>query len=73
MPTVDTGLSQRLIAVHPSSPLALKHDGAWQLQSYKTVAELTSSADVGCKTAVCSCCGVNVQMLTFVMVRHQIT
>lgn len=72
MVTADAGGSQRVIAIHPGCPLALRHDGAWKLQSYKTEADVSSSADVQCKTARCSRCGTPVLMLTFDMVRKLI-
>ena len=64
------GFSQRVIAVHPACPFALKHDGAWKLQSYKTETDVSSGADVQYKTAKCSRCGTPVLMLTFDMVRQ---
>ena len=69
MVTADAKHAQRVIAIHPGCPLALKHDGAWKLQSYKTEAEVSSSAGVQCRTARCSRCGTSVLMLTFDMVR----
>ena len=70
MVIADAGHSHRVIAIHPGCPLALKHDGAWKLQSYKTEAEVFSSADLQCKTARCSRCGTPVLLLTFDMVRQ---
>ena len=59
---------QRLIAAHPACPLSLKHEGAWQLRSYKVEAVLQSSHCAEQRKVKCSRCGASVVMLAYDMV-----